>query len=152
MKIKSNASPDELSSPFLDLNKQFCFEFEKYVAKKNGKAKGTYNAWSYIANGKISNPKNWNLMYKKSTFTSSGNLLLSSKYQTLLVMAEWETEQKGTHDSEFVIRKKTSADFFKIPFSKSLSKLKFFKKYVIKVEGNKPKIFSEIIKILGDLF
>ena len=135
-----------------DLNKQFCYEFEKYVAKKNGKVKGNYNAWSFIAYGKISNPKNWNLLYKKSTFTSSGNLLLSSKYQSLFVMAEWETERKGTHNSEFEIRKKTKTDFLKIPLSKSLSKLEFSNKYVINFKGNKPKILSDIIEILSPLF
>lgn len=152
MKIKPNASPDELSSPFFDLNKQFCLEFEKYIAKKNGKVKGNYNAWSFIVYGKISNPQNWNLMYKKSTFSSSGNLFLSSKYQSLFVMVEWEIERKETYNSKFEIRKKTRTDFLRIPLSKTLSTLEFSKKYVINLKGNTPKILTEIIEILKSLF
>ena len=88
MKIKSNASPDELSSPFFKINEEFCSDFESYVKNKNGKVKGNYNAWSYLIFGKISNPTNWNLTYKKSTFTSTGDIFLSSKYQSLLVLSE----------------------------------------------------------------
>ncbi|WP_299212608.1 hypothetical protein [uncultured Aquimarina sp.] len=152
MKIKPNASPAELSSPFFTINKEFCSDFESYIASKNGKVKGTYNAWSYLIFGKISNPKNWSLMYKKSTFTSTGNLLLSSKYESLLVMAQWETMRKGTHNFEFEIRKKNRTDFLKIPLSKSLSNFDFSNKYVIHSKGNIPKLLSELIEILKNLF
>ena len=106
MKIKSNATLKEMTSPFYKKNEKFCEEFESFIASKNGKVKGEYNAWSYLIFGKISNPKNWNLMYKKSTFTSSGNLLLSSKSHCLFVKSEWTTKRIGTHNSEFRIRKK----------------------------------------------
>jgi hypothetical protein len=151
MKIKSNASPDEISSPFFVTNKEFCYEFENYIASKNGKVKGNYNAWSFLVFGKISNPKAWNLMCKKASYTS-GNIFLSSEYQSLLVMAEWETERKGNHDYEFLIRKKTRTDFLKIPLSKSLSNLDFSSEYVIKAKGNMPKLLSELIEILKGLF
>ena len=105
MRIRPNASPDEKDSLFYKKNEEFCSEFEHFIAEKNGKVKGSYNAWAYTISGKISKPKNWNLKYKKATF-SSGNLWLSSKYQNLLVLAEWETERVGTHNSEFLIRKK----------------------------------------------
>lgn len=151
MKIKSNGSPDEISSPFFITNKEFCYQFENYIASKNGKVKGKYNAWSFLVFGKISKPKNWNLMYKKASFTS-GNIFLSSEYQSLLVLAEWETERKGTHNSEFLIRKKTRFDFFRIPLSKSLSTLDVSNKYVIKAKGSKPKLLTELIGILKNLF
>lgn len=91
-------------------------------------------------------------MYKKSTFTSSGNLLLSSKSQTLLVIAEWETEMGGTHNSEFEIRKKTSTDSLKKIINKSLSNLNLSDKYVLEIKNGKPTIISKLTGILGDLF
>jgi hypothetical protein len=152
MRIKSNASPDELSSPFFKLNEEFCSDFERFVANKNGKVKGNYNAWSYLIFGKISNPKNWNLTYKKSTFTSTGNLLLSSKYQSLLVLAEWETERKGTHNSEFTIRKKARTDFLRKLVDNSLSELDVSKKYILEIKNEKPKLISKLTEILKSLF
>ncbi|QNK78340.1 hypothetical protein H7F37_04435 [Winogradskyella sp. PAMC22761] len=152
MRIKSNASPDELSSPFFKSNEEFCSDFESFVANKNGKVKGNYNVWSYLIFGKISNPTNWNLTYKKSTFTSTGNLLLSSKYQSLLVLAEWETERKGTHNSEFIIRRKTRTDFLKKMVKKSLSELDFSKKYMLEIKNEKPKLIFKLTEILKPLF
>lgn len=152
MKIKPNASPNELSSPFFKKNEEFCFDFESFIANKNGKVKGNYNSWSYLIFGKISNPTNWNLTYKKSTFTSTGNLLLSSKYQSLLVLAEWETERKGTHNSEFTIRRKTRTDFLRKLVNKSLSELDISKKYILEIKNTKPKLISNLTEILKSLF
>ena len=151
MKIKPNASPDEKSSPFYKRNEEFCSQFEHFVAEKKGKVKGNYNAWSYTILGKISTPKNWTLKYKKSTF-SSGNLWISSKNQNLLVLAEWETERIGTHNSEFLIRKKTKTDFIKLMFNKSLSKFNIYDKYIIETENNKSQLISKLTKILEPLF
>jgi len=151
MIIKPNASPDEFSSPFFKKNEKFCLEFERFIANKNGKVKGEYNAWSYIIYGKILNPKNWTLKYKKATF-SSGNLWHSSKSQNLLVLAEWATKRVGTHSTEFRIRKKTRTDFVKLLLNKSLSKLETSDKYVIESKGNKPQLFSKLVKILECLF
>jgi hypothetical protein len=151
MAIKPNASPDEVSSPFYKANEEFCSEFESYIARKNGKVKGNYNAWSYLIFGKISVPKNWDLMYKKSTFTS-GNLLLSSEYQSLLVLAKWETERKGIHNTEFNIRRKTRVDLIKLLLNKSLSKLDLSDKYVIEIKDNKPQLISKLTELLKNLF
>ena len=151
MKIKPNAAPDELTSPFYKFNEEFCSIFERYIATKNGKVKGNYNASSYLIFGKISNPTNWNLKYKKSTL-SSGNLLLSSKHQNLLVIAEWETERKGTHNSEFTIRKKTKTDFFKKMVNNSISELDFSDQYILKVKDNKSRLISKLIDLLKELF
>lgn len=151
MKIKPNASSDEMSSPFYKINEDFCAVFENYIAKNNGKVKGNYNAWSYQIFGKIYSPNNWNLLYKKATFTS-GNLLLSSKYQSLLVVAEWETERKGTHNSEFQIRKKTRTDFLKKMVNKSITDLDLSEKYILETKNSKPQLISKLTEILKSLF
>lgn len=152
MKIKPNASPNELSSPFFKSNKEFCSDFESFVMNKNGKVKGNYNACSYLILGKISYPTNWNLTYKKSTFTSTGNLLLSSKHQSLLVLAEWETKRKGTHNSEFTIRRKKRTDFLGKLVNKSFSELDISKKYILEIKNEKPKLVHKLIEILKSLF
>jgi len=151
MVIKSNATPVEIDSPFYKKNEEFCSKFEHFIAQKNGKVKGNYNAWSYTIFGKISKPKNWTLKYKKATF-SSGNLWLSSKHQNLLVLAEWSTKRIGTHNSEFIIRTKTKTDFIKLIFNKSLSKFDNYGKYIIQSENDKSQLISELIKILEPLF
>jgi len=152
MKIKPNASLDEINSPFYKSNENFCSDFESFIANKNGKVKGNYNAWSYLIFGKISHPKNWVLMYKKSTFTSTGNLLLSSKKQSLLVLSEWETQRKGTHNSEFIIRKKTWTDVLKKLFNKSLYELDISKKYILETNNEKPKLIFKLTELLKSLF
>lgn len=152
MKIRPNASPNEISSSFFKKNQEFCSCFESFVANKNGKVKGNYNAWSYLIFGRISKPTIWNLTYKKSTFTSIGNLLLSSKYQSLLVLAERETERKETHNSEFIIRRKIRADFLKKLVNKSLSELDISKNYILEIKNTKPKLISNLMEILKSLF
>ncbi|PCJ65570.1 MAG: hypothetical protein COA58_09170 [Bacteroidetes bacterium] len=151
MKIKSNASPDELDSPFYEKNQKFCSEFEHFIADKNGKVKGNYNAWSYTIFGKITQPKNWTLKYKKAIF-SSGNLWLSSKFQSLLVLTEWTTEIPGTFNSDFLIRKKKKTDSLKILFSTSVSKLTGYDPYIIKSRNHESQLISTLIKILDPLF
>ena len=152
MKIKSNASPDEVSSPFFDSNKQFCYDIEKYLANKSGKVKGTYNAWSYQVYGKFNNPDNWDIYYKKSTFSNSGNLLLSSKYQSLLEFVEWETDKFSENISNFSIRKRKFTDFLKLLFSKSLLKLEFEKKYILHFKKSKPSFLGKLLANLEELF
>lgn len=151
MKIKSNASSDEISSPFYEVNKMFCSEFESYIALKNGKVKGEYNAWSYLIFGKITAPSNWTLMYKKSTL-SSGNLFFSSEYQNLLVLAQWKTLIKDTNNSEFIIRKKARGDFLKKIVDKSLTEFELTDKYILEVKGEKPKLITHLTDVLENLF
>ena len=151
MKITPNATSDEKSSPFYKVNEEFCAKFERYIASKNGKVKGNYNAYSYLIFGKIDTPKNWSLMYKKASFSSSGNLLLSSKHQSLLVLSEWETEKKGTHNSEFLIRRKTTSDFLKKMINKSLSELELYDQYILEVKNQKPQLIYRLTKILKNL-
>lgn len=151
MKIKSNAGSSELSSPFYRMNEKFCFEFEKYIASKNGMVKGTYNAFSYLIFGQISDPKDWDLMYKKATF-SGGNLWLSSKRQNLLVASEWSTKRIGTHNSKFLIRRKSRFDFLKMLFNNQLSKFEFADDYMIESDLSNKQLIKNLASSLSDLF
>jgi len=152
MIIKPDASPDEFDSPFFKKNEQFCIRFENFITTQKGRVKGKYNAFSYLIFGKITNTKNWNLMYRKATFTSTGNLFISSKLQGPLVIAEWETSRKGTHNSEFTIRKKTRSDFIKLRLFNSSSKLDISTKYILEFKNNKPQLVSKLTTILKPLF
>ncbi|WP_298519179.1 hypothetical protein [uncultured Kordia sp.] len=71
MKIKSNAAPHEVTSPFYIKHKNFCQEFEHFMATKNGFIKGTFNAWSYAIYGKIEAPKTWDLQYKRTVYSGT---------------------------------------------------------------------------------
>ena len=151
MRIKPNASPDEKDSPFYKKNELFCSEFEHFIADKNGKVKGKYNAWSYLIYGKVSNPKNWTLKYEKSTL-SSGNLWLNTRRQNLIVTAEWITKRIGSHNSEFCIRRKTRYDFIKFMVNNSISKFEQYDNYVIESNGIKNQLNSKLTKTLENLF
>jgi hypothetical protein len=148
MKIKSNAAPQELSSPFYQINEKFCHNFERFIASKQGKVKGVYNAWSFLIEGKIVASKSWDLLYKKATYTGNGNLLLSSKYQNLLTLAEWKCHNFGTYNTSFVVRRKKFLDLL----NPSFSKLDTHENYVIKAKKEKPKVLSQLVSILKPLF
>jgi len=150
MIIKPNASEHEKTSPFYIANEKFCREFEYFISEKNGKVNGNYNAWSYTIFGKINNPKNWILKYKKATY-SGGNLLLTSKYQNLLTLAEWTTN-RISHNSGFMIRKKTKTDFFLFMFSKSIQRLKVSDHYILISKTDNSELITKLIKKLTPLF
>jgi len=149
MIIKPDASSDEYSSPFFKLNEKFCSEFESFIAEKNGEVKGKYNAWSYVVYGKIKEPKTWTLKYKKSTFSSSGNLW---KSQCLLVLAEWTTKRIDNSNSDFKIRKKEKIDFIKLNIGNKLKPLEVSKKYVIELGNQQSNFIKRIIEITNELF
>lgn len=152
MRIKSNAAPDEVSSPYYDLNKTFCYDFERYIATKNGKVKGNFNAFSYLIFGKLHNSKHWDLTYKKSTFTSTGNLILSSKSQCLLVLCKWETDFNCTTKSEFEIRKKKVSDLFRLAVNPYLGVLELNKNYVLYKKDKMPQKIAQLLNTLQALF
>ena len=152
MAIIPNASPDEKFSPFYKSNETFCKEFEKFIASKNGYVKGKYNAFSYMLVGKINSPTPWDLIYKKSTFSSTGNLWLSSKKQSLFVSVEWKTTSSGFHNSEFKIRKKRLLDSIKIKFNKDLSLLEFDDNYIVESEKSISIIDLEMLMTLKKVF
>ncbi len=152
MKIKSNAASDELTSPFYKINKDFCREFENYIASKNGKVKGNFNAWSYFIQGEVMAPKPWHLEYKKATYTSTGNLILSSKKQNLLTLSEWSTPWAGSHNSEFEILRKDGIGFVEKVFKKDLKNCKFAKNYLIKNAENNIALIENLNQKLKPLF
>lgn len=145
--IKSNASVSEKSSPFYEVNQSFCLEFEKFILERNGTCSGSYNAWSYLLLGKILEPKEWVLEYKKSTFTS-GNLLLSSKSQNLFTSVIWKT--KGCKNSDFIIRRKKAKDTFLRIFNSHISNFDTFNNYILVSNTNTPFIW-EISRVLKPL-
>jgi len=151
MSVISNASPDEYFSPFFLKNELFCKEFENFILDKHGEVIGKYNAWSYIIIGKINKPTKWVLKYKKSTFTSTGNLWLSSRKQNLLVTSECSTKRIHTHNSGFLIRKRTFLDFIPLKLNKDISHLKACNNYILETKGTS-KIISELTNLLENLF
>ena len=128
MTITPNASDSEKKSPFYQVNEKFCQEFEDFINRKGGRVGGRYNAWSYAVSGKLTKPKPWILHYRKSTF-SGANLLLTSKYQNLLTLAEWSTT-KTSNDPDFLIRKGTITDLLKVWLFKSYKKLEVSDRYI----------------------
>jgi len=147
MKIKSNASPQEINSPFHQANEKFCHDFERFIESKKGKIRGRYNAWSYLIEGKINTSKPWDLLYKKATF-SGGSIWFSSKYQNLLVLAEWKCTGFDTNDTSFFVRRKKFLDIL----NPSFSQLDNHKKYVIRSKRKNSKVFLKLQNILAPLF
>ncbi|MFD2917799.1 hypothetical protein [Psychroserpens luteus] len=152
MKIKSHAAQNELTSPFYKANEDFCIRFENYIASKNGMIKGQYNAWSYLIFGKFESSKSWDLMYKKSTFSSSGNLLLSSKSQCLLTMATWSTKLYISENSSFSIRRTKNFDFIRKLFNKNIDTLNQKTGYIINSSRPLSKQVKNILIALKPLF
>ncbi|MCB0516985.1 MAG: hypothetical protein R2798_11560 [Chitinophagales bacterium] len=152
MEIKSNAAPNEISSPFYKANEAFCAEFEQYIIRKNGTVSGKYNAWSYLIYGKIDTPKNWDIMYKKATFTSTGNLFLSSEYQSMLVLAKWETERDETNNVAFKIKRKSMTDYIKLLLFENWKNLEIPNRYVIRIDDHLPPLVFTLTEILKSLF
>ena len=148
--IKPNASPDEFSSPFFQKNEKFCMEFEKYISEKDGKVSGRYNAFSYSIIGKIDNPKPWTLKYKKSTYTGTGNLFLSTEYENLLVLLEWKTKRIKNSNNDFIIRKKSKTEFIKKMLNSKIENLNNNKKYIIKWKQSKPLFIENMLNVLSE--
>jgi len=152
MKIKPNASPDELSSPFYKENQNICYEFEKYIAQRKGLVKGSYNAWSYKIYGKLEvNRRTWNIMYEKSTF-SSGNLLLSAKYQSLFMKAEWVCDNLNYKCKPFSIFRKKISDNIYLLLNSDVKKFQLFDKYIIKSKEPNSILVSKLNQMLNALF
>jgi hypothetical protein len=118
MSIESNAAPDELDSPFYKKNEELCKKWEQFILERGGQVKGSYNAWSFIFMSKVKGKKEWLINVKKATFTS-GNLLLSSKKQSLQEILTFRSIFKNTGCKDFHIsrsifkRKERNHPFFK---------------------------------------
>ncbi|WP_299274860.1 hypothetical protein [uncultured Psychroserpens sp.] len=123
------------------------------MAKKGGLVKGKYNAWSFLIFGKIERPESWDLMYKKSTFTNSGNLLLSAKNQGLLTMATWSTTIANSGFPSFSIRKRKKRDLLRILLSKNVTALNIGKGYILEAKsGVLNPSFYDMVLVLKPLF
>lgn len=144
----SNSTIEEQTSPFYKKNKAFCFEIEGYLESKNGTSKGEYNAWAYIVYGKITKPTNWVFKYRKSTYTTSGNLFIPAEKQGLLVLVEWKTKITAISNSNFFIRSKRTSDFI----NPKISTFENHLNYSINNTENKPLFFTNLIRILSPLF
>ncbi len=149
MSIESNASPDELSSPYYIANKNFCIEFEKFIVKRKGEVKGKYNAYSFFVIGNIKAKKYWKLTYKRATYSSSGILYLDAEKECLLLLAKWETELTNNNAEKFLIRKRTNIDNIRMLFDKGLNKIKTSKKYIIKTNNPECELITKLTRILN---
>jgi len=147
MVIKSIAQLDELSSPYYKINKDFCEEFEKFIASKRGLIKGSYNVWSYNITAKIPHKHNWIIKCNKGTYSSSGNLFLSSKKQALRVTCTWIANNLISDSSDFKIQRK---NLFHL-FSSRWISLSENGSYSIKMHPPNSKLLNSVIVALNHL-
>lgn len=155
MAITTNALPSEFHSNYFKLNEEFCTAFEDFIIAHKGKVKGSYNAWTYLVHGHISEPKKWYLTYQKSTLTSSGNILLSSKKQSVLSRAQWEIKLEATDSTlneHFLIRRVALTDRIQKVINSSLVNLENYKGYVINTKNSNSKLILKLTNILKPLF
>lgn len=147
MVIKSVAQLDELSSPYFLMNKEFCQDFEQFIASKSGMIKGSYNVWSYNITAKIPHKAEWILKCNKGTYASPGNLALSAKKQALRVTSTWSANNLISDSSDFKIKRKNFLHFFNkkwTPLTKNIS-------YSIKGNQSHSKLQLSLFTILDDL-
>ena len=135
MSIVSNAASDELDSPFFIENEKLCKKWEAYILEKGGKIKGLYNSWSFNLHSKVKSKNTWLIDIKKATYTS-GNLLLSSKYQSLAETLTFTADFKETDCENFYIGKSL--------FKKKSRNHPFFEevKDLIRIEQFKDSIYE----------
>lgn len=151
MPVSPNAAPSELSSPFFIENEKICHSFDEFIVAKNGETRGKYNAFSYNVIGKVRHPNKWEFRIQKSSFTS-GNLLLSSKYQSLHVASIWTAKILKSDCPNFYIRKKKTFDFLKMALSRNWNFLLDNGKYVIKCADPNHELINDLKGKLGNLF
>ncbi|MGB3590911.1 MAG: hypothetical protein WBA16_04430 [Nonlabens sp.] len=151
MVIKSAADPDEMDSPFYKANKKFCADFERFMATNDGQVKGSFNSWSYLIAGIITDPTNWKLTYKKSNFTTSGNLFLSAKSQSSITQSMWETELSSAAEPEFVICRKNLLNRFKSLLFKSSAYLEVSNQYMINTPSSQVGLIDKLTQVLKAL-
>lgn len=115
--IEPNASSDEFSSPFFQENEKICRNWEDFAKQNNGTISGTYNSWSYKLFIKIDQPNVYRIIVSKATY-SSGNLLLSTKYQSL--QEHITIQLKTTASGAFKIKRASWRELFSGKISRSL--------------------------------
>ena len=152
MPLKPNAAPDEFSSPFFVRNKEFCEKFERVMLDLNGTVNGLFNAYSYNVLAEINRGNKWLFRIKKSTYTTSGNLFISSKDEGLFIAAQWSSNELGSGCPKFVIRRKNWLDFLKVSLFNDLWKLKDYSNYIIKCDEPNNLFISKVNSILSNLY
>ncbi|MFK5890225.1 MAG: hypothetical protein QM486_05795 [Flavobacteriaceae bacterium] len=151
MSIIPNAGTSELTSPFFKKNKESCEKFLKFIEGLGGKVNGRYNAFSYHLLGKIKRKNQWDLRFKKSSYTS-GNLFLSSKYQSLSFVSEWFADEIELNCPKFKIRKKKKLDYIKKYIFSNLRELKENKNYILECSESNNFFILYLNEILLNLY
>jgi len=152
MPLKPNAAPDEYSSPFFVRNKEFCEKYEQFILSLDGKVNGLYNAYSYNVLAEICRSSKWFFRIKKSTYTTSGNLFVSSKDEGLFLASQWSSNELGSGCPKFVIRRTRWLDFLRVSLFNDLWKLKDYSNYIIKCDEPSNFFISKLNNILSDLY
>ena len=141
--IQSNAASDELDSPFYQKNEETCKKWEHFTHQNNGTISGTYNAWSYKLFVKFEQPNTCKITVSKATY-SSGNLLLSSKYQNR--QEHLVFHMKVASKSSFMIKRASWREL--LTQRQSLQANPYYS-----IFGKVDKvILTEIVSILSSLF
>jgi hypothetical protein len=71
MAIVSEASPDELCSPFYKKNMEICLSWESFIKELGGTSRGSVTAWAYLVQGQIKAGLTWKIKVSKSHYTNS---------------------------------------------------------------------------------
>ena len=150
MPIKHNASPDEQTSSYFRANEGICQSFDAFIVASGGETRGTYNAWSYNVLAKVRHPYKWEFRIKKATYTS-GNLLLSLKYQSLHVASIWTARNMEVDCPAFHIRKRKSLDSLSVFLFGKYYWLSEHKSYLIKSRNPDHPLIQQLKVILKDL-
>ncbi len=151
MPVTPDASQDEFSSPFFLKNKEICEEFDAIMIQLGGNTKGSYNAWSYNASGKVPHPYKWEFRIKKATF-SSGSLMFSPKKQNQLLKTKWIARSFYSDCHPFLIRRKRNFDFLRIQLSDLWSRHQKFPSYFIRSSSPSHTLIYQLSEILDKLY
>lgn len=149
--VVSNGSPDELDSPFYLDNERICKTFEAFISRLGGEVNGKYNAWSYHVIGKVKRDHEWIFQIKKATYTS-GNLLLSSAYQSLHLAACWKCQNLKSSQPDFLLRKRTRFDWVRKMFDKNLRDFNLYPQFVFQSTIENHPIANQLSEMLSGIF
>ena len=111
MALISEASPDEITSPFYKKNQEICLEWERIIEQHDGTINGAYNSWSYKVIGQIKKSLTWQIIVSKSTYSGTGYASLNrwNVFEDFIL----STYIANPNSPEFKIRKKNLFDVFR---------------------------------------
>ncbi len=150
MPFVSNAGTSELDSPFFIQNSEICQRFDDFIVSFGGETRGKYNAFSYSGVGKIPHPNKWEFRIAKASFTS-GDLILSSKYQSLQHATLWIARNLDKNIQEFIIRRMKWYDVLFLRFQKKSQQFGV-SKYVLTSSIAQSDLLDNLKTILHNLF